>query len=65
MTNSTNASKYHDDTDEEAPTEDVVQVNSYQPQDTVPPSGGTPVPQAKPVTPQMSHPPIPTAGQDF
>ena len=67
LTNSTNASKYHDDTDEQAPTEDVVQVNSYQPpiQDSAQQSGQTPIPQARPIAPQMSHPPIPTAGQDF
>jgi penicillin-binding protein 1A len=62
---------YVDDTDKTAPTEDVVQVNTYQPQVpsepfVVPQGTSAPVPSAsKTVAPQMSHPPIPTAGQDF
>lgn len=71
LTNSTNSANYHDDTDTTAPTEDVVQVNSYTPQQPpqeqiLNPSGqtGAPVP-SRPTAPQMSHPPIPTAGQDF
>ena len=69
LTNSANSSKYHDDTDETAPTEDVVQVNSYTPQqapqEQVLNQGTTAPTPIRPVAPQMSHPPIPTAGQDF
>ena len=71
LTNSKNSANYHDDSDTVAPTEDVVQVNSYTPQQPpqeqiLNPQGQTsaPVPSRTPV-PQMSHPPIPTAGQDF
>ncbi|MCD8377153.1 MAG: PBP1A family penicillin-binding protein [Candidatus Gastranaerophilales bacterium] len=63
-----NPSNYHDDTDETAPTEDVVQVNTYQPdqmkEKVIQPAA--PVPQTnKNVIPQTTQPPIPTAGQDF
>ena len=62
---SKNADKYHDDSDVTAPTEDVVQVNSYQPEMTEK-VHTTPVPQSvQPSAPQVSQPPIPTAGQDF
>ncbi len=62
LTNSSNPSRYHDDSDVTAPTEDVVQVNSYTPPQQAEQQGGY---QTAPVPQQMSHPPIPTAGQDF
>lgn len=64
LTDSKNASKYVDDSDTTAPTEDVVQVNSYNPQ--MHDNGyQNSSPQPKPIAPQMTQPPIPTAGQDF
>ena len=59
--------KYRDDTDETAPTEDVVHVNSYQPQmneRVLNPQQNTQT-QNRNAIPQTTHPPIPTAGQDF
>jgi len=61
---SKNAGNYKDDSDVNAPTEDVVQVNSYTP----PPVERVPASEnqmSRPSTPQVSQPPIPTAGQDF
>ncbi|MCM1265617.1 MAG: PBP1A family penicillin-binding protein [Candidatus Gastranaerophilales bacterium] len=59
---------YYDDTNEVAPTEDVVQVNTYQPQQmnekVLNPQGSTQNQQTHSV-PQLTQPPIPTAGQDF
>lgn len=64
LTDSKNASKYVDDSDTTAPTEDVVQVNSYNPQ--MHDNGyQNSSPQPRPIAPQMTQPPIPTAGQDF
>ena len=64
LTDSKNASKYVDDSDTTAPTEDVVQVNSYNPQ--MHENGyQNNSPQPRPLAPQMTQPPIPTAGQDF
>jgi penicillin-binding protein 1A len=54
------SSKYYDDSNEVAPTEDVVQVNTYRPQqmnEHILPQNNSPS--------QVSQPPIPTAGQDF
>lgn len=64
LTNSTTSANYHDDSDVNAPTEDVVQVNSYNPQvqDTNSGMNLTPV---KPSGGQTNHPPVPTAGMDF
>lgn len=69
LTSPNNAnSKYYDDTNEVAPTEDVVQVNTYKPQQmneqVLNPQGNAPVPP-KNTIPQVTQPPIPTAGQDF
>ena len=64
LTNSTNSANYHDDSDVTAPTEDVVQVNSYQPPASDGTAGVNTTP-VRPVAPQLSHPPVPTAGQDF
>ena len=64
LTNSTNSANYHDDSDVTAPTEDVVQVNSYQPPSQEGTSGVNITP-VRPVAPHLSHPPVPTAGQDF
>lgn len=63
LTTSSNPSKYHDDTDETAPTEDVVQVNSYTPPTSSEIQGSSSAPA--PSRPNYSAPPIPTAGQDF
>ncbi|MCR5266377.1 MAG: PBP1A family penicillin-binding protein [Cyanobacteria bacterium RUI128] len=59
------APAYKDDTDETAPTEDVVQVNSYTPPPVESPASQSSYPQPRPIAPQMTQPPIPTAGQDF
>ena len=59
--------KYYDDTNEVAPTEDVVQVNTYLPQqmnEKVLNPQGSSTPQNH-TMPQLTQPPIPTAGQDF
>lgn len=69
LTNSKSAANYTDDTDTTAPTEDVVQVNSYQPPTPevspaiAPPQKQAPTPAQS--QPMSNHPPIPTAGQDF
>ena len=64
LTGSTNTvNQYHDDTDEVAPTEDVVQVNVYQPQNTE--RGIQNNQTQRQQIPQTMTPPIPTAGQDF
>lgn len=66
LTTSSNPSKYHDDTDETAPTEDVVQVNSYTPPTAPAESNyGGNTGSAPTRSPYPSTPPIPTAGQDF
>lgn len=65
LTDSKNVSNYKDDTDVTAPTEDVVQVNSYNPQATESTAPQNTAPQPRPIAPQMTQPPIPTAGQDF
>ena len=61
LTTTQNVSRYRDDTDEVTPTEDVVQVNSYNPQQME----RRQEQQVKPIAPQMTQPPVPTAGQDF
>ncbi len=69
LTNSKNTEKYYDDSDVTAPTEDVVQVNSYKPPVSNDGQQSYYVPQIKqgnaPVPQSTAHPPIPTAGQDF
>ena len=65
LTTSKNAGDYKDDSDVTAPTEDVVQVNSYNPQHQENTPSQVETPQAKPIAPQMTQPPVPTAGQDF
>jgi penicillin-binding protein 1A len=63
LTDSKAPTKYYDDSDVNAPTEDVVQVNSYVPSSmnerAMNPSG-----VQRTVSP-ATQPPIPTAGQDF
>lgn len=55
--------EYKDDSDVNAPTEDVVQVNTYNPNRL---NEKPLVPQTQPTQPvSVTHPPIPTAGQDF
>lgn len=64
LTDSKNApTEYKDDSDVTAPTEDVVQVNTYVPNNM----NERPIaPQTQPTHPvSPSQPPIPTAGQDF
>lgn len=62
LTDSKNPSGYFDDSDVNAPTEDVVQVNTY-----VPPAAKDNIvnPQIPQKSPVPAGPPIPTAGQDF
>ena len=64
LTDAKAPTKYVDDSDTNAPTEDVVHVNNYVPSgmnEHVMQQGAS----QRPPVPQTSQPPIPTAGQDF
>ena len=65
LTDSKNPTKYVDDTDVNAPTEDVVQVNTYNPSTMNEQVLQQQTTGNKQNISQPAQPPIPTAGQDF
>lgn len=65
LTDSKAPTNYVDDTDVKAPTEDVVQVNTYVPSNMNEHILNQQSNPQRPPIPQSTQPPIPTAGQDF